>query len=64
MGKYYNVEFKQKIIDEYKTGNFGGYLQIANKYELPSGTVAHWVAKNNKQGNQINDINHIRGRKY
>ena len=63
MGKHYSIEFKQKVIDEYKTGNFGGYPQIAKKYGLSSGTVSHWVIKNNKQGNQINDINNARGRK-
>ena len=63
MGKHYSIEFKQKVIDEYKTGNFGGYPQVAKKYGLSPGTVSHWVIKNNKQGNQINDINNTRGRR-
>ena len=63
MGKHYSIEFKQKIIDEYKTGDYGGYPQIAKKYGLPPGTVYHWLDKNKKQGNQINDIHHKRGRK-
>ncbi len=63
MGKHYTIEFKQKVIDEYKSGNFGGYPQLAKRYGLSPGTVWHWIEKNHKQGNQINDINNSRGRK-
>ncbi len=62
MGKHYSIEFKQKIIDEYKSGKSGGYARVARKYELSEDTVYHWVVKDRKQGNQINDINNVRGR--
>jgi len=54
MGKHYSTEFKQKIIDEYKSGKEGSYIRIANKYGLSDGTVYHWVVKDRKQGNQEN----------
>jgi len=62
MGKHYSTEFKQKVIDEYKSGDFGGYVQIAKKYELSDDTIYHWIVKDRKQGNQINDLEHKRGR--
>ena len=62
MGKHYPIEFKQKIIDEYKSGNHGGYLSIAKKYGLSDDTVYHWIIKDRKQGNQINDLENKRGR--
>ncbi len=62
MGKHYTIELKQKVIDEYKSGNFGGYAQIAKKYGLSDDTIYHWIVKDRKQGNQINDLEHKRGR--
>ena len=61
MGKHYKIEFKQKIVDEYKSGTSGGYPQIAKKYSLNENTVYCWIVKDRIQGNQINDINHKRG---
>ena len=54
MGKHYTTEFKQKIIDEYKSGKSGGYQRVAKKYGLRDETVYHWVVKDRKQGNQEN----------
>jgi len=54
MGKHYSTEFKQKIIDEYKSGKSGGYKRVAQKYGLSDDTVYHWVVKDKKQGNQEN----------
>ena len=54
MGKHYSTEFKQKIIDEYKSGKSGGYKRVAKKYGLSDDTVYHWVVKDRKQGNQEN----------
>ena len=54
MGKHYSTEFKQKIIDEYKSGYSGGYKRVAQKYGLSDDTVYHWVVKDRKQGNQEN----------
>ena len=62
MGKHYSTGFKQKIIDEYKSGKSGGYARVAKKYNLSEDTVYHWVVKDRKQGNQINDINKLRGK--
>ena len=73
MGKHYTTEFKQKIIDEYKSGKSGGYQRVAKKYGLSDDTVYHWVVKDRKQGNQenlpykrqghLNDLNKNKGRK-
>jgi transposase-like protein len=54
MGKHYSTEFKQKIIDEYKSGKSGGYKRVAQKYGLSDDTVYHGVVKDRKQGNQEN----------
>lgn len=54
MGKHYATEFKQKIIDEYKSGKLGGYQQVAKRYGLSDNTVYHWIVKDRKQGNQEN----------
>ena len=54
MGKHYSTEYKQMIIDEYNSGNLGGYTKVAEKYDLSDDTVYNWVVKNRKQGNQIN----------
>lgn len=54
MGKHYATDFKQKIIDEYKSGMSGGYKRVAKKYGLSDDTVYHWVVKDRKQGNQEN----------
>ncbi len=54
MGKHYSTGFKQKIIDEYKSGKSGGYKRVAQKYGLSDDTVYHWVVKDRKQGNQEN----------
>ena len=62
MGKHYSNEFKQKIVDEYKSGKYGGYTNIAKKYNLSDDTVYHWIKKDRVQGNQLNDIEHKRGR--
>jgi len=54
MGKHYSTEFKQRVIDEYKSGKSGGYKRVAQKYGLSDDTVYHWVVKDRKQGNQEN----------
>jgi transposase len=62
MGNHYPIEFKQKVLNDYYSGNFGGYYNVAKKYGLSHGTIWHWIEKDRKQGNQINDIQHKRGR--
>ena len=61
MGKHYSEEFKNEVVEAYKSGDYGGREQIAKKYNLRSSTVWHWIEKDRKQGNQINDIHHTRG---
>jgi transposase-like protein len=43
----YSIEFKQKVINSYLSGE-GSYIQIARKYKIPSKeTVRKWVLKYN-----------------
>lgn len=62
MGKHYTEEFKNKILEEYKNGKYGGHKTLAKHYGLSDSTVFNWIIKDKKQGNQLNDINHTRGR--
>ena len=62
MGKHYDNEFKQKIIDDYKSGKYGGRDRLAKHYNIPSSTIMKWIVKDRIQGNQENDIEHKRGR--
>jgi transposase-like protein len=62
MGKHYSEEFKNKVLNDYKFGELGGYPQVAKYYDISPGTLSHWIAKDRIQGNQINDIQHKRGR--
>ena len=62
MGKHFDDDFKEKIVKEYKTGEYGGHAQLAKKYGINKNTVWHWIVKDEKQGNQINDIYKKRGR--
>ena len=45
MGKHYSNEFKQMIIDKYKSGKHGGYTHIAKMYNISDDTVYKWVKK-------------------
>ena len=62
MGKHYDNEFKQKVIDDYKSGKYGGRDRLAKHYNIPSSTIMKWIVKDKIQGNQENDIEHKRGR--
>jgi transposase-like protein len=62
MGKHYDNEFKQKVIDDYKSGKYGGRDRLAKHYNIPSSTIMKWIVKDRIQGNQENDIEHKRGR--
>ena len=28
MGKHYSEDFKTQVLNDYKTGNYGGYIQV------------------------------------
>ena len=50
------------IIDKYNSKKYGGYKSIAKTYKINQNTVYDWIKKDRIQGNQINDIEHKRGR--
>ena len=61
MGKHYDMEFKNKILNEYLSGK-GGSKYLAKKYNISHSTIDTWITIYRRQGNLINDINHKRGR--
>ena len=63
MGKHYSEEFKNRVLNDYKSGNDGGYIQVAKKYDISHGTLSNWIYKEKRQGNLDNDIYKTRGRK-
>ena len=60
--KHFIVEFKQKVIDDYNTGTHDGRDSLAKYYGISRSRIWHWIEKDRKQGNQINDIENKRGR--
>ena len=62
MGKHYSIEFKEKIIKEYKSKKYGGRYKVAEIYGIPHNTIYKWIVKDREQGNQENDIEHKRGK--
>ena len=59
----YTDDFKDKIINEYLSGESGGSIYLSKKYGISSFTIDTWIKKYKRQGNLINDINGNRGRK-
>jgi len=57
----YSNEFRDKIINEYFSGNSGGSIYLGKKYNISNYTIDTWIRKYKKQGNLDNDINHTRG---
>lgn len=62
MGKHFDLETKNKIVSEY-FNNQGGVKVLSKKYDISYHTIQNWIDKQNRQGNQLNDIHHTRGRK-
>ena len=60
--KSYTIEFKNEVLESYKSGKYGGRDQVVKHYNISSATIWNWINKDRKQGNQINDIYHNRGR--
>ena len=64
MGKHYDINFKEKVVNEYKKGTFGGKILTARHFGITESTLTHWIVKDRKQGNQINDIGYEILKKY
>ena len=62
MGKHYSIEFKQKVIEDYKSGKYGGSPNLSKHYGIKQKTLENWIKKDKIQGNQVNDIERRRGR--
>ena len=63
MGKQYDNDFKNQIINEYFSGEYGGSKLLSKKYNISYHTIDTWIRKYRRQGNLDNDINNNRGRK-
>ena len=58
MGKHYPTEFKEQVVNDYKSGMYGGRNQVAKHYNISVKALNHWIDKDHIQGNQLNDIEH------
>ena len=41
----YTKEFKIKLVMEYLSGQSGGRLKVAKKYDIPESTLQKWIIK-------------------
>ena len=39
MGKHFDKDFKEMVVNDYKSGNSGGRKQIAKKYSIDESTI-------------------------
>ena len=62
MGKHYTEEFKPKVLNEYKSGKYGGSDSVSKRNKISKGTLWKWIIKDRKYGSVINDIENKRGR--
>ena len=46
----YTKEFKIKRVTEYLSGETGGIRKLADKYNIPKGTIENWIDKYNSGG--------------
>ena len=53
---------RQKVIDDYNSGKYGGRYNLAKHYNISAKALNHWIDKDKIQGNQANDIDYKRGR--
>ena len=58
----YSEEFKTEIYNAYISGEYGGYRNVAKKYNIPNNTLNTWIRKYRLQGSLKNDIYSKRGR--
>lgn len=63
MGKHYPEEFKNKVLNDYLSGESGGSITLSRKYNISYHTIDTWISKYKRQGNLNNDISGNRGRK-
>ena len=57
----YSLEFKNEVLEAYKSGKYGGRDQVAKHYNISSSTIWNWISKDRKQGTLENDIYRKRG---
>ena len=58
----YSLEFKNEVLEAYKSGKYGGRDQVSKHYNISSATIWNWISKDRKQWALENDIYRKRGR--
>lgn len=51
--KHFSAEFKQKVIDDYNAGTYGGRDKLAKHYGISRSTIWHWIVKDRTQRYEI-----------
>ena len=41
----YSEKFKNEVFSAYKSGEYGGYRNVARKYNIPENTLNTWIGK-------------------
>lgn len=41
----YSLEFKNEVLEAYKSGIYGGRNQVAKHYNISSATIWNWISK-------------------
>ena len=57
----YSLEFKNEVLEAYKSGKYSGRDQDAKHYNMSSATIWNWNPKDRKQGTLEKDIYRKRG---
>ena len=39
----YSLEFKNEVLEAYKSGKYGGIGQVAKHYNISSATIWNWI---------------------
>ena len=43
----YSLEFKNEVLEAYKSGKYGGRDQVAKHYNISSATIWNWISISN-----------------
>ena len=52
----YSTEFKTSVVKEYLSGQSGGSISLAKKYNISYRTIDNWIYTYKRQGH-LNDMN-------
>ena len=58
----YSTEFKTSVVKEYLSGQSGGSMSLAKKYNISYRTIDNWIYTYKRQGH-LNDMNKNKGKR-